>query len=195
MSDANVAPGNEPLEGIALEDFVQQFVAGVSGLPGQNVRPRWQPEPPNIPDFGVDWCAVGITRHRPIGTWASVTHCSAGDGYDMMQRHEDLDILCSFYGPGADDFAGNLHNGLMIWQNRSLLTLVGMAFVEISEGIRAPEFIKNRWLERTDKPLWLRRIIVRTYPVLNLLSASGAVIPDPGGTYQAPFTVVPPPTR
>jgi hypothetical protein len=178
------------LEGQDLEDYVQQWVAGVSGMDGAMMRQRWQPEPPNIPDWGVDWGAVGVTRHRPIGIWSYVGHCSDGNGYDQMQRHEDLEILVSFYGPNCDEYASNLHNGVMIWQNRSVLRLVGMAFVELDEAIRAPEMIKNRWWDRVDLPLVLRRIIIRNYAVRNLLSASAAVITDVG--YTSPVTVEPP---
>ena len=184
------------LEGQALEDYIQQFIVGVSGLPGPMVRQRWQPEPPNIPDFGVDWAACGITRHRPIGPYAAIIHHGDGDGYDEMQRHETLEILVSFYGPNADDFAGNFHNGLMVWQNHSILRQVDMALVEVSEGVRVPEMIKMRWWDRVDKPLTLRREVRRSYPILNLVSAGGFVIADPGrppqAPFQDPFTAAPP---
>jgi hypothetical protein len=174
------------LEGPALEDYIQQFVAGVAGLDGTLVRPRYQPEPPNLPDFSVTWCAVGIVRKRPIGVYGATIHDPVNDGHDLVQRHEDIDVLASFYGPQCDYYAANLHSGLMIWQNKSALAAVGMAFVEIGEGTRAPEFIKNQWLDRIDKPLWLRRIIQRVYPVLNILEAAGTVTADPG-TYTASF--------
>ena len=151
--------GLPQLEGQSLEDYLQQYVAGVSYLDGTLVRPRWQEEPPNLPDFGVDWCAVGIVNHRPIGLYAAVVHHGDGDGHDEMQRHEDLDVLASFYGPNADSYATNLHNGLMIWQNVSVLRLVGMAFVDISDHTRAPELIKSRCWERIDKTLTLRRTL------------------------------------
>jgi hypothetical protein len=60
-----------PLDGDDLEDYIQQFVAGVAGMDGTLVRPRWQPEPSNIPDFDVTWCATGITHKRPIGQYAA----------------------------------------------------------------------------------------------------------------------------
>jgi hypothetical protein len=177
------------LEGTSLENYIQQFVAGISGLDGTMVRPRWQPEPPNIPDFGVNWAAVGIMRHRPIGTYPAVIHHPEGDGYDEMQRHEELDILVSFYGASANEYANNLHNGLMIWQNFSVLRLVSMALVEVSEGTHNPELIRERWWDRVDKPMILRRLIRRTYPVLNLVESRGFVVPDPGHGYQAPWIV------
>jgi hypothetical protein len=173
------------LEGQRLEDYIQQFIAGVSGLDGTMVRPRWQPEPPNIPDYGVNWAACGIVRHRPIGVYPAIIHHPDGDGYDEMQRHEELDILVSFYGANANEYANNLHNGLMIAQNYTVLSLVSMALVEISEGTHNPELIKERWWDRVDKPVILRRLIQRTYPVLNLLSARGVIIGDAGR--EVPF--------
>jgi hypothetical protein len=179
------------LEGQSLEDYIQQYCAGVSGLPPTMVRPRWQPEPPNIPDWGVNWASVGIMKHRPIGVYAAVIHHSEGEGYDELQRHEELDVLASFYGIDADEYAGHFHSGVQIWQNFAVLRLVGMAMIEITDGVKNPELIKNKWWNRVDKAFVLRRIIVRNYPVLNLLSASGEVRAEPN--IVSPFHTVPPP--
>lgn len=173
-----------------LEDYLQQFVAGVAGLDSTLVRPRWQPEPPNLPDYGTDWAACGITQRRPIGPYGGQIHYGSGDSLGNrteLQRHEEFDLLVSFYGPDCDAFASNLGDGVQIWQNRSLLRFSGLAFVEAQETLRLPELIKNRWTDRADKTLVLRRIIRRNYPVLDLASAAGWVLPDPGQPYQAPF--------
>jgi hypothetical protein len=171
-----------------LENYVQQFVAGVAGLPGELVRPRWQPEPPNLPTLDVTWAAVGIVQRRPIGIYAWVGHdpnADGGQGLDKMQRHEEMDLLCTFYGPDSDVVASNLHDGCMIWQNKSELRLNGMAFVEITEAIRMPEMIKNQWVDRVDKTIVLRRIILRDYRVRNQLWAGGSIIADPSGYTQS----------
>jgi hypothetical protein len=180
------------LEGPLLDDYLQQFVAGISGLDGTLVRPRWQPEPPNIPDFGTTWASLGIMRRRSLGFVGATLHDPAGNGHSIMLRHEQLEILISFYGPQCDEAAGNLHDGLMLEQNRIVLRSMNMGLVEITDGISNPELIKERWLDRVDKTLFINRCIAREYPVLNQLTASGTVIPDPGGGYQAPFTVNPP---
>jgi hypothetical protein len=179
------------LGGQNLENYLQQYVAGVSYLDGPMVRPRWQPEPPNLPDYGVDWAAVGVMRHRPVGTYPAVIHHREDQGHDEMQRHEELDILCSFYGENADIYAENFHDGLMIWQNISVLRLSGMALVEVSDSTRNPELIRERWWNRIDKPLVLRRIIRRNYPVLNVLSAEAWVNTD-GSTHYTAVARVPP---
>lgn len=193
MRTPRVIDGQDPhgmpvLEGQDLEDYIQQWVAGISGLDGTMVRPRWQPEPPNIPDWGVNWASVGIMKHRPVGVYPAVIHHPDGDGWSELQRHEELDVLVSFYGTHASDYAVNFHNGCQIWQNFAVLRLVGMALVEVTDGTRNPELIKEKWWDRIDKPFVLRRIIRRSYPVLNLLSAEGWIITDPDG-YRAPFHV------
>ena len=170
-----------------LENVCQQLIAGVAGMVGDVVRPRWQgPDPPNLPPYGTDWVAVGITRKRPIGIYGATIHQNPEPGTDLMQRHEEFDLLCSFYGPNADVYSSSLHDGLMIWQNKSELRLVGMAFVEITEGIRVPELIKNQWTDRVDKTVILRRIIQRTYPVRNIVWAGGWINTDLP-PYRAPF--------
>jgi hypothetical protein len=178
------------LEGPDLDDYLQQLIAGVAGLDGTLVRPRWQPEPPNIPDFGITWASLGIVRRRSLGFVGAVLHDSTGVGHDVMLRHEQLEILVSVYGPRCDEVAGNLHDGLMIEQNRIQLRSLGMGFVEITDGISNPELIKDKWLDRVDKTLFINRCVARDYPVLNILSASAAVITE---RYTSQVTVVPKP--
>jgi hypothetical protein len=177
----------EPLGSQDLDNYIQQMVAAVAGIDEILVRPRFQPEPPNLPDFVTDWVAVGVQRHRPIGFVQATIHHPEGNGHDETQRHEEIDVLASFYGPRSNHYATNFHNGMLIWQNRSLMRLVGMSLVEVGDGIRAPELVKNLWLDRMDKTVTLRRIIRRDYPVLNLLRSKGYVIPNPGHGYQAPW--------
>jgi hypothetical protein len=165
----------------------------VAYFDGTMVRPRWQPEPPNLPDYGTDWCATGIVRRRPLGAYPAAIRYPAGAGYDEMQRHEEFDLLCSFYGPGADQYAANLHDGLGVWQNYAPLRLAGMAYVECREAIRLPELIKERWVDRVDKTVVVRRIIRRAYPILNLLSAEAWIITDQAGAYTAVARVPPQP--
>jgi hypothetical protein len=54
-----------PLDDEELGRRLSNVVAGVTGIPGNLVRPRWQKNPPPIPDEGVDWVAVGVTSYRP----------------------------------------------------------------------------------------------------------------------------------
>lgn len=163
-----IAPA--PLQDNDLVDFFQEWVSGITGIKGANVRPRWQPEPPNLPDAKVDWVAIGIKR-RVSDTYANEVHYPVGDGYNETRRHQILHLLASFYGPNADKFAGIFDDGIQVAQNREILTLNGMGLVETGELIAVPEMVKDKWQYRVDLPFSIRRQIVRRYKVENLASA------------------------
>lgn len=181
--------GAAPLEGEALQDFLQEVLVGITGLNGKMVRPRWQPEPPNIPNAGEAWAAFGIVR-RVKDTNAAVAHSGAGEGTDKLQRQEALHLLASFYDLGssgqADKYAELLADGFQIAQNREVLQAAGYAFVESGEPTPVPSLLKERWLYRVDVPLVIRRQIDRTYNVLNLESAK-VTLQSQSGT-QTPKT-------
>jgi hypothetical protein len=175
-----LAPGviAAPLEDQALEDFLHDVVAGITGIANDLVRPRWQEEPPNLPARNVDWVGQGIPNRRR-DTFPVVQHdpdASAGAGADILIRHEELELLCSFYGPNCQAKATLLADGIFIPQNREVLATVGLKLKEAGEPTKAPELIKGRWYQRCDLAIWLRREIRRQYPVLNLLAATGEVI-------------------
>lgn len=173
IQPASVAAPNEDAE---LDAILQQMVAGVTGLAGSLVRPRWQPIAPRIPEAGVDWCAFGVTRITSDDN-AAVLHDGAQDGSDGLVRHEDLELLATFYGPQAGRFAAMLRDGLHIAQNREGLWAKGVGFVKADEMRTVPELINQQWVRRVDLPVYLRRIVRRTYPVLNILSAPISITP------------------
>lgn len=123
-----------------------------------------------MPAGDVTWAAIGITNRR-ADTNAVVIHGPTGNGADTIQRHEEFDLLCSFYGPAADDAASLLREGLSVAQNREPLFLADMGLVSASDTITAPALINDRWQYRIDMTVTIRRQIRRTYPVLNILTA------------------------
>lgn len=153
-----------------LDNLLQELVAGVSSLPGEMVRPRWQPTVPKQPEPAVNWCALGITL-QANDAGPAIQHDGDGDGSDEYIRHQQIDLLCSFYGPAAKGYAQRLADGMAIPQNSEQMALNGMKFVRASEIQPAPALINQQWTRRYDLTLTLRRKITRTYPVLNLLSA------------------------
>jgi hypothetical protein len=159
-----------PPDDDALDDLLQALVAGVSGLPGNLVRPRWQPTVPKQPEPSVNWCALGVTEQEN-DAGPAIQHDPAAEGHDDYQRHQDIRLLCTFYGPAAKGYAQRLADGLSIPQNREQLRLNDMAFVSAGEIRAAPDFVNQQWVRRYDVTVLLRRKITRTYPVLNLLSA------------------------
>lgn len=159
-----------PEEDLALDVILQGMVAGITGLDGAMVRPRWQPVQPRVPEADVTWCAVGVTLIRPDDN-AAITHDPTGDGADNLVRHEDIELLATFYGPQAAMRAAMLRDGLQIAQNREALTASGIGFVTAGDVRAVPELVNQQWIRRQDLPITLRRIVRRTYPVLNILSA------------------------
>lgn len=165
----NPAPAPVPLEDNVLITFFQNFVVGITGMAGNMVRPRWQPEPPNIPTGS--WCAIGIMGRVADTYAAEIHHDDVNGAYDEVRRHEIIRLLTSFYGPAASTNAEIFREGLQLSQNREYLTLANMGLVDSEDLITVPELIKEKWLYRVDLPFSVKRQIVRTYNVLSLQSA------------------------
>lgn len=178
-------PLNTEVEDDALMNLLQEMVVGITGVQGNLVFPRWQPEPPPLPAFGTDWGALGVTSRR-ADTFAAEIHYpdNAGDGgHTIVTRHEELDVLVSFYGPHCNSNMANLREGLQLWQNRYTLRANNIGLIGTGDFTRAPELIRQRWLDRVDMVVNLRRQIIRRYAVLDLLSAQVNVKGNrPGGT-------------
>lgn len=153
-----------------LDNLLQELVAGVTGLPGEMVRPRWQPTVPTQPEPTESWCAMGVSV-QTNDSGPAIQHDPAGDGSDTYTRHQQIDLMCSFYGPSAKGYAQRLADSMSIPQNSEQLALNGMKFVRASDIQPVPVLINQQWNRRYDLTLMLRRKIIRTYPVLNLLSA------------------------
>ncbi|MDH0287680.1 hypothetical protein N7414_01025 [Pseudomonas sp. GD04087] len=159
----------------ALEDILQPMVVGITGLPGKMVRPRWQPGNPKQPEPNTNWCAIGV-MHTKQDANPAIEHDGTGDGADQYQRHQDVILLATFYGPNAQAYGQLLSDGMYVPQNGEALRALNMAFVEAGELIAAPDLINQQWVRRYDLRIRLRRKIERTYPVLNILSADTPVI-------------------
>ncbi|GAA7770980.1 hypothetical protein RN01_29835 [Cupriavidus sp. SHE] len=159
-----------PPEDDALDDLLQAMVAGVTGLDGKMVRPRWQQTVPKQPEPAVNWCALGITA-QTNDAGPAIQHDGDGDGSDTYIRHQEIELLCTFYGPAAKGYAQRLADGMAIPQNGEQLGLNDMKFASASEIRAVPDFVNQQWVRRYDLTLVLRRKITRTYAVLNLLSA------------------------
>jgi hypothetical protein len=171
-----------PTDDDALVDLLQTVIVGITGLSGMLVRPRWQPEPANLPDYGTNWASLGITERRS-NAYPFVEHESPGNGTDTLVNNETFKLETSFYGPLASTNATYLRDGLAIAQNREQLYLAGISLLVVPTDIIAlPSLLKERWLFRVDMPVWFVREIRRTYPVLNLLSAAGVVVGNGAGT-------------
>lgn len=200
LSPSNI---NGELNDQALEIFLQQVVVGITGMPGNMVRPRWQPEPPNIPDFGMNWASIGESEPRKRDSWAAVIRTPGGYGENpygvsgygdeslsIVIRNEILSILCSFYGPGAQANCELLAMGLALPQNREAMQLNGFGLVGgAGDMVTAPALLKDRWTYRVDLPFQLRRQQQYTYSILDLLGAEGTLSTDTTPPITEPFSV------
>lgn len=158
-----------PAEDKDLEIDIQNAVVGITGMPADMVRPRWQPNPPRQPTVDTNWCAFGIMRIQ-ADTFTALVHNPAGDGTSVQQRHETLEVLGSFYGPNAHHYAALLRDGLMIVQNLEALYAVGIMLYDVGQIVTASDLISTQWVRRYDLTIRLRRQTDRTYPIRNVLS-------------------------
>lgn len=187
-----IVGGPAPLEGRDLLVFLNGWLAGVTGLDQNLVRGRWQTEPPNIPNAGEAWMAYGIGS-RPADDNATIYYDAdalEGAGATVLQQHEELDVLCSFYDMGstglADSYAAVLRQGLQVDQNLEPLVAQGMGLITAGPAVALPSLLKTRWLYRVDVPVSIKREIIRYYPILTVEEVEAALIAGaPGGaTFQ-----------
>lgn len=171
-----------PLEAQGLLRVIQQWIAALTGLDGDLVRPRWQAEPPNMPPANPAWnpasllpasnawCAVGVGA-RPADTFPAVIHDGVAE-VDHLYKNETLECLASFYDVGydglADNYASLFRDGATIAQNREALILIGIFPLDFGEPVAVPILKSERWVYRVDVPFRLRRTSARDYPVPNV---------------------------
>ncbi len=157
---------------LTLTQFVQSVIVGLSEIEGTLVRPDWQESPPTNPDIKVNWIAFGVKSSTPDAN-AYVGATGAGQVY--TQRHEELEVPLSLYGPDAFDTAALIRDGFQIQTNLDALRSAKMGFKETSQAIRMPDLVNERFINRVTMSVFLRREIIRNYPVPTLLSANGTI--------------------
>jgi hypothetical protein len=149
-------PLSSPIYDNPLEDFFHDFLVALSGLPGDLVRPRWQPEPPNMPDFSVNWLAFGFPRI--VEDVFAYEGEDPGDRQrDIVERDEILTMLMSFYGPQGGALGKRVSASLQISQNRAYLRTQNIGVVEVEDQIRLPALLKEKWVPRVDINVRFRR--------------------------------------
>ena len=171
------------LRDYSLNKFLHDVVAGITGLDPTLVRPRWQENPPNLPLRSTNWAAIGVVhRPAPVGTAVATYDPTAanGEGALILIRQEDLELLCSFYGPNCQGNGAVLRDGLYVGQNREALFLAGMGLGSVSDLTKAPEMIKSAWYQRADLTVVIRREVRRQYPVLSVVSGVGTIVTEQG---------------
>jgi hypothetical protein len=271
---------------LSFKQFLQSVFVGISGLPGELVRPKWQKNPPKSPDIDVNWMAIGLSKKihdfniaslpslgqqatgfikfpkcnpQPsdtvtvnglsitfvasgamgnqvnIGTTPAITAqnlqefleassdmrltvatysvfaqailiafialgavgnaftlaavsgaiflsgptlLNGGSNNNTTQRHQEQEIGCTFYGPQADEYVDVIADGFQIQQNLEALRLANMGFVAVGEATQVPDLINERWVDRYEMSVTLRREVQRVYPILSFASVSGSIQGD-----------------
>jgi hypothetical protein len=162
-----LAPFSLPIYDDPLDDYLHGFLAALSTLPGALVRPRWQPEPPNLPNFATNWLAWGITDIDE-DRFAYQEQRSEDGGYAVVERDELLTMLLSFYGPKAGQLAKQVSNSVQLSQNRSYLRAQNMTVVEVMNQVRVPALLKEKWVPRVDMRILFRRRASASYRIRTL---------------------------
>ena len=165
----------------ALDDFLHGVIVGLTGLAGSLVRPRWQAEPLQRPEFNVNWCSFGLSRSE-VDAFAYESHDPSGEGPVKVERDEVLFYAHSFYGPGAHGIAERFRDGLEIPQNRDVLQTGKLGLIEVQEAVKVPSLLAERWVPKIDVMVLYRRRTSRSYPVLTIRSAGIEIVTQDGST-------------
>lgn len=178
-----------PLDDNALDDFLHDWVQGVTGFADPAlIRPRWQPEPPIQPAFNVNWIALGVTNSTTDDD-AYEEHDPTGLGVDSVMMTEELTVLASFYGPLASQNAKLFRTGVKLSQNRDVLRAAGMGLIGAGQATTVPALTKETWVRRVDVTFMLRRNVTRAYQIRTIASAQAVVDNE---LYTTPVTVTGP---
>lgn len=163
--DEYISPSGIVAHDQELEDIFQIFIVGITSLPGQFVRPRWQPEPPSMPAIGTNWCAFAV---RSIALDNGPYFEQHTDDMDSI-RHEELELMLSFYGNNGQSIANIFKYGLGIPQNIDQIRQHKIKFNGCSDIRAAPDFLNNQYVHRFDVVATFRRKTKRTYAVKTFL--------------------------
>ena len=150
----------------ALDLVFQNFFSSLTGINIAYVLRRWTAEPRTPPDFGSTWIAVGVADIKdddyPAQTFI--------DGVGLVvERHEMLEVMASFYGPMAQQAMRAASDSVLIYQNNEqIFATYGIIFHHYDDPVKSPQLMQNRWNNRIDRTFTFRRQIVSTYDVLSL---------------------------
>jgi hypothetical protein len=162
-----------PLDNLDFRRFIGLMLVGISGISASLVRPAWQSNPAPLPGIDVNWLAFGQTTRRADFDPYLI---ESADGVRTTQiRHEEADFLLTFYGDNCLGVAAEVRDAFDIPQNQEALYHAGMAMVGITPITHAPELINERWFDRCDMTMTIRREIRREYSILSFVGANGTV--------------------
>jgi hypothetical protein len=181
-----------PPTGDQITAAMQQMIVALGILPGSLVRPRWQPMPPAQPPVTTTWAAVGMTQVE-ADEYPYIVHDSrvtlpgqTAPGVDRMTRHATLTVLATFYGPGAEEAAGAVRDGLYLPQNMEPFSAIGAKLLAVHDLARNPEVQNQQYVDRIDMRLEFRQQFERVYPIFDLAAADIVLRTDTGISTDIP---------
>lgn len=151
-----------------LEQLLRCWIFGVSGLPEGAVHPRWAPIPPQLPFAEGNGCEFGISLLQ--GDTDTVFETQQAASAELW-RHETIDCLVSFYGPGSQRIAAQFRDGVTLNQNNEQLKTVGLSLHSVGDITPSPECINEQWVRRHDITVRLSRKVIREYGIQSLVAA------------------------
>lgn len=160
-----------------IEHFFHDLIMNLTGLDKTLVRPRWQPNPPVIPSSNTDWCGFGVEElAADDSAYVNKNTTLTAD----LIRHEKYKLICSFYGANARDNCRKMRDGLEVGQNREVMSLANIGYINCSPARHAPELINDIWYDRYDIDFEFAREVAKTYNVEDIAYASVYLIIDGG---------------
>ena len=146
---------------------IHGFIVGLTGLPPELVRPSWQPNPPPMPDQGVNWCGYGQLSSEAEG-FPELTYYDADS--HIQTRYENVIFNISFYGPQCLEKMKAFRDAMLISQNLDPLFDVGIALFNSSGIVHAPELVGNQYMDRSDIQLTFNKKMQRLYAIKTIVS-------------------------
>jgi len=143
---------------------VHDVIAGCTGIGESLIRPRWQREPPQRPRHDTNWVAFGVQTINQ-DAWAA-----EGDGFSA--RHEQIEFLCSFYGPDAMDNVARFTTTAQLSANLELAEYYGLYYGSCSQITPAPVLLNEQYYNRYDVTVEYRRRVELRYDVLTVSSTA-----------------------
>lgn len=171
-----LAPTTSPDYDAALDVVLHDVIVGVTGLPGNLVRPKWQPVPPTRPEYTENWCSFGVQNMQ--SDYSSYDEEQANGLSQKVDRDEVLEVLHSFHGPNSTANARRLKTALSVGQNRDALTAAGIALLDVGDVRRVPTLQTERWVQKADLLVRYRRRVSVSFPVLTILSGQVSIAPE-----------------
>ena len=173
-----------------LQNLLQEWCVGVSALPSEKVRPRWQPNPPPRPLIDEPWLAFGITSIEQSNA-PYQEESPDGAAPATLQWVETLRLLLSFYGPDAAMQAVTFRNTAYIEENRYPLSRQNIRLQGFGEVTQLPEQVNELWYMRADLPMTLERSTVRVYSKTQAIGVTTSLHASVNGSVTVNIGVTP----